>query len=75
MHGADQHIHFEQFPGYTPKHNPIEWVWSHLKMADLANIACDHLSELDALLQKAKKRLQRKHDLIQAFIQDAGYDV
>lgn len=44
-------------------------------MADLANIACDHLSELDALLQKAKKRLQRKHDLIQAFIQDAGYDV
>ncbi len=52
-----------------------KWVWSYWKVADLANIACDLLPELDALLQKAKKRLRRKPDLIQAFIRDAGYDV
>lgn len=73
--GAAKRIHLERLPGYAPDLNPTEWVWSFLKVADLANVACDHLAELDALLHKAKKRLQRKHDLIQLFIQDAGYEV
>jgi transposase len=73
--GAAKRIHLEQFPGYAPELNPTEWVWSYLKVADLANIACDLLSEFDTLIQKAKKRLQRKTDLIQAFIRDAGYEV
>jgi len=73
--GATKRIHLERLPGYAPELNPAEWVWSYLKVADLANTACDNLPELGALLQKAKKRLQRKHDLIQAFIQDAGYEV
>ena len=73
--GAAKRIHLEQLPGYAPELNPTEWVWSYLKVADLANIACDLLSELDTLMQKAKKRLQRKPDLIQAFIRDAGYEV
>jgi transposase len=73
--GATKCVHLERFPGYAPELNPTEWVWIYLKMADLANIACDHLSEFDTLLQKAKKRLQRKPGLIQAFIQNAGYDV
>ena len=73
--GAAKRIHFEQLPGYAPELNPTEWVWSYLKVADLPNIACDLLPELDALMQKAKKRLQSKPDLIQAFIRDAGYEV
>lgn len=73
--GAAKRIHLERLPGYAPELNPTEWVWSYLKVADLANIACDLIPELDALLQKAKKRLQRKPDLIQAFIRDAGYEV
>jgi len=73
--GATQRLHLERLPGYAPELNPTEWVWSYLKLADLANIACDHLPELDAHLYKAKKRLQRKPNLIQAFIHDAGYEV
>jgi transposase len=73
--GAAKRIHLERLPGYAPELNPTEWVWSYLKVADLANIACDLLPELDALMQKAKKRLQRKPDLIQAFIRDAGCEV
>jgi transposase len=68
-------IQREQLPGYAPELNPTEWVWSYLKVADLANVACDTLPELDALLQQAKKRLQRTPELIQAFIRDAGYAV
>ena len=73
--GAAKRIHLEQLPGYAPELNPTEWVWSYLKIADLANVACDFLAELDGLIQKAKKRMQRKPELIQAFILDAGYEV
>ena len=73
--GAARRIHLEQLPGYAPELNPTEWVWSYVKVADLANIACDVLPELDMLMHKAKKRLQRKPGLIQAFIRDAGYEV
>jgi len=73
--GAGQRIHLEQLPGYAPELNPTEWVWSYLKVADLANIACDTLPELAALIHRAKKRLQRQPALIQAFIQDAGCEV
>ena len=73
--GAARRIHLEQLPGYAPELNPTEWVWSYLKIADLANVTCDFLSELDALIRRAKKRMQRKPELIQAFIRDAGYMV
>jgi transposase len=73
--GAARRVHLEQLPGYAPELNPTEWVWSYLKLVDLANVACDFLSELDGLIGRAKKRIQRKPELIQAFIQDAGYEV
>ena len=73
--GAAKRVHLEQLPGYAPELNPTEWVWSYLKIADLANVACDFLSELEVLIGRAKKRMQRKPGLIQAFIQDAGYEV
>jgi transposase len=73
--GAAQRIHLVQLPGYAPDLNPVEWVWSYLKMVDLANIACDSLPELDGYIHKAKKRLQRKPQVIQAFVLDAGYEV
>jgi transposase len=73
--GAAKRIHLERLPGYAPELNPTEWVWSYLKIADLANVTCNFLSELDALIQRAKKCIQRKPDLIRAFILDAGYEV
>jgi transposase len=73
--GAAKRIHLEQLPGYAPDLNPTEWVWSYLKIVDLANTACDHLPELEALIKNSKRRLQRKPELIQAFVRDAGYEV
>lgn len=73
--GAAKRIYLERLPGYAPELNPTEWVWSHLKLVDLANVSCDFLAELDLLIRKAKKRMQRKPELIQAFICDAGYQV
>jgi len=65
----------EQLPGYAPELNPTEWVWSYLKVANMANVACDTLPELGRLLRKAKRKLQRQPELIRAFIRDAGYAV
>ena len=73
--GAAQRIHLEQLPGYAPDLNPMEWVWSYLKVAELANTPCDHLSEVSKLIHKAKRRMQRRPELIQAFIRDAGHEV
>jgi transposase len=73
--GAGRRIHLEQLPGYAPELNPTEWVWSYLKVAELANIPCDYLSEVDALIMKGKRRMQRRPDLVRAFVKDAGYEV
>jgi len=73
--GAAKRIHLEQLPGYAPELNPMEWVWSYLKVAELANTACDYLSVVETLIHKAKRRMQRRPELIQAFIRDAGYEV
>jgi transposase len=73
--GASQRIRLEHLPGYAPELNPTEWVWSYLKVGQLANVACDTLFELTELIQKAKRRLDRKPDLIKSFIQHVGYKV
>jgi transposase len=54
---AARRIHLERLPAYATELNPDEWVWSYLKCADLPNVACNRLSELDTHLQRAKKRL------------------
>lgn len=73
--GAAKRIHLEQLPGYAPDLNPMEWVWSYLKVAELANTPSDHLVEVERLIHKAIRRMQRKPELIQSFIRDAGYEV
>jgi putative transposase len=55
--GAAKRIQLEQLPGNAPELNPTEWVWSHLKIVDLANTACDHLPEPEALIQNSKRRI------------------
>jgi transposase len=73
--GAANRIHLEQLPGYAPDLNPTEWVWSYLKVAELANTPCDYLSELETLIRKTKRHMQCRPELIQGFIRDAGYEV
>ncbi len=72
-HGAAQRIHLEPFPGYAPDLNPIEWVWSYMKVTQLANLPCDALPQLKRHVDNAKRRLQRRPTLIQSFIRHVGY--
>ena len=71
--GAARRLHLEQLPSYAPELNPIEWIWSYMKVVQLANVACDTLPQLERLVQQGKRRLQNKPDLIKSFIQHVGY--
>lgn len=56
-------IQVEQFPGYAPELNPAEYVWCQADSA-LANSVPDELDELQKMLIKTKRHLQRSQDLL-----------
>ena len=40
-------LHLERLPAYAPDLNPVEFIWSHLKYARLANFMPANLAHLD----------------------------
>lgn len=55
-------------PPYAPELNPVENVWSYLKMNPMANKAP---LDIDALAQTARhhgRSVQRKHNLLRSFL-------
>jgi putative transposase len=56
-------------PPYAPELNPVENVWSHLKMNPLANLPIHELEELRATAHRHGRRLQRRLRLLRSFIQ------
>lgn len=63
-----QRLHPHFLPPYAPELNPVENVWSYLKMNPLANFAP---LDLDALVQTTRhhgRSLQRKHNLLRSFM-------
>lgn len=61
-------IHHHHFPGYAPELNPDEFVWSQMKRR-VANSPPQDLSELQIVLGKEKRRLQRSQRLMRSCIQ------
>src|ERR1700709_421121 len=43
---AGDAIHLEPLPAYAPDLNPVEWLWRHLKEAEMRNLACGGLAGL-----------------------------
>ena len=54
LRGAARLINLEQLPACTHELKPPEWVWSYLKIADLAIVACDFRSDLVEFIRRAK---------------------
>ncbi|MFT3767499.1 MAG: transposase [Minicystis sp.] len=61
-------IQVERLPGYAPDLNPAEFVWRHLKYADLKNVASDSLAELRVRLDAATRRLRQRPGVVSAFV-------
>lgn len=37
---GENRIHLEEFPSYAPYLNPTEWMWNHIKRAEMRNLVC-----------------------------------
>lgn len=58
----------EFLPPYAPELNPIEYVWSYLKLNPLANLAFFNLEQLTTTTRRHTRSLQRKPDLLRSFL-------
>jgi hypothetical protein len=71
---ADQHDwpRIEQLPGYASKLNPIEQVWGNVKSAELANLCCDSVGEVQAIAGDGLAGIGTDGALCIAFLRHCG---
>ena len=62
----NRHAYF--LPTYAPELNPVENVWSYLKMNPMANLALMDVDSLADTTRKSGRSLQRKHKLVRSFV-------
>jgi transposase len=55
-------------PAYAPELNPVEYVWSYLKVNPLANAAILDLASLTTTTRHHARSLQRQNTLLRSFI-------
>ena len=60
-----------RLPGYAPDLNAVEGAWASMK-AGLGNHAATTLDELEAMVRSRLRSIQRRPDLINAFIGQTG---
>jgi transposase len=59
LQGCDW-LEFEWLPSYAPELDPVEYIWNHSKLSDLANFVPD---DLDDLYQAVSESLEHQsHD-------------
>lgn len=61
-------IETEFFPPYAPELNPVEYMWSYLKMNGLANFAATHLDELYHQAKFSLRGIRKDRDIVDSFI-------
>lgn len=62
------HICDFYFPPYAPELNPVEYIWSYLKMNPMANFAPADIDTLLSATRHHSRSLQRKQDLLRSFM-------
>jgi transposase len=65
-------LSIEQLPPYCPDLNPIEWVWSWIKYAQLANFCPHTLRELVSKVANTIVKAAENLSLLDRFIRAAG---
>jgi transposase len=58
-------------PPYAPELNPVEPLWSYLKMNPLANHVPDDVEQLARHSRRASRRIRRRPDLLRAFLRES----
>lgn len=63
---------FEHLPAYAPELNPVEMVWGHSKMSDLANHSPLNDAELVESVYDSLSTKKRKRTMLSNFFTHAG---
>lgn len=61
-----------RLPAYAPELNPVEGMWSWFKGSVVPNLCPEGLEPLRGELRRGRRRLQRRPDLLQGFLNKAG---
>lgn len=64
----DRRLRCVLLPPYAPELNPVEYVFGHLKMNPLANLACTEVDTLAGMARQHGRSLQRREALLRSFI-------
>jgi hypothetical protein len=62
------HIHVFPFPAYAPELNPVEYLWSYLKLNPLANLALMEVPTLADATRRAGRSVQHRPSLLRSFV-------
>jgi transposase len=65
----------ERLPAYAPELNPVEALWSCLKVVELANLTSPTLAEVVARAYRGIERIRRTPHLAYSFLRLAGLSV
>jgi transposase len=65
----------ERLPAYAPDLNPVEGLWSNLKGQELADLACDTLSEVVQAAWQGVERVRQAWWLPYSFLRRTGLSV
>ncbi|MEO0108630.1 MAG: VTT domain-containing protein, partial [candidate division WOR-3 bacterium] len=61
----------EWLPGYAPELNPVEYVWSHTKSADLANYIAEDINDMRSAVEHSIESKRSDQLLLRSFFDHA----
>lgn len=71
LRGTKGMVAVERLPAYAPELNPVEYMWSHLKCHEIANLITSQAWELSMEATKALRRMRRRPSIIAACFSQA----
>ncbi len=71
LRGNKRMVVAERLPAYAPELNPVEYMWSHLKCHEIANLITTQAWELSVEATKALRRMRHRPSIIAACLSQA----
>jgi transposase len=59
-------LQVERLPAYAPELNPVEYMWGHLKIHEIANLIATQPWELSLAATAALRRMRRRKSIVAA---------
>jgi transposase len=65
----------ERLPPYTPKLNPVEYLWNHLKYGVMPNFVADDVAHLACVLKRRFRRARLSSSRLRSFFTQSGLPI